>query len=400
MLQSWRWFGPTDPVSVSAVRQSGAEGIVSALHHIPAGVAWPVAEIHTRKAQIEDQLHDSALRWVVVESVPVHRSILIGERRRDQFIESFQETIRGIASTGIEVVCYNFMPVLDWIRTDLDYRLPDGSRALRFQGTALAAFDLYILQRRGAEDDYSDSTITGAEEYYRSLSDEGRDLLTRNILAGLPGADRSYDLEGFRKILEEFLGIGPEELRENLLYFQSSVVPVADALGVRLALHPDDPPSPLLGLPRVVSAPEDLMVLFAANPSPANGLTFCTGSFGSHPENDVEKMAREFADRIHFVHLRNVIRDGNGFVESGHLTGDVDMLEVVRAISNEEDRRRSIGRVDHEIPMRPDHGPLLLDDLDRRTLPGYSTIGRLKGLAELRGLELAVRRSETPSRAP
>ncbi len=394
MLQCWRWFGPDDPVSLSHIRQSGATGIVTALHDIPAGEVWPAEGISARKRIIEEApTNATRLQWTVVESVPVHRGIMTGSSDRDRLVDAYRETLRNVASSGIRVVCYNFMPLLDWSRTDLDFLLPDGSKALRFQWSALAAFDLHILERAGAEDDYDEKTTRKAGDLFRRMDTTQQDTLTETILAGLPGADRSYGLSDFRSALQEFRDIGPDELRGNLIYFQSAIAPVAEEVGIRMAIHPDDPPFPILGLPRVVSTGEDIRELLEATPSSANGLTLCTGSLGARPDNDVADIARTFADRIHFVHLRNIRReDDRSFHESDHLDGEVDMFDVVRVIVGEE-KRRGAGRPDHAIPMRPDHGHQMLDDLGKRTFPGYSAIGRLRGLAELRGLELGVRRS-------
>ncbi len=395
MLESWRWYGPDDPVSLSDIRQAGAEGIVSALHHIPVGKVWSVDAIQTHRGLIENEGSSTAsLRFVVVESVPVHESIKRGGADRDRHIEVFAETLRNIARCGIATVCYDFMPILDWSRTDLGFRYHDGSRALRFQWNACAAFDIHILERPEAARDYDEETVRRAADVFQTMNDRERAKLTTTILAGLPGTDRSYDLPAFRTAVAEYRDVSSDRLRDNLVYFQQAITPVAEEAGIRLAIHPDDPPFSILGIPRVVSTEYDLRALFEATESPANGLTLCAGSLGSRPDNDVVNITRAFAERIHFVHLRNVRREEDRtFHESNHLDGDVDMFGVVATIVEEENRRRQAGRPDSVIPMRPDHGHQMLDDLKKETRPGYSAIGRLRGLAELRGLELGVRRA-------
>jgi mannonate dehydratase len=388
MEQTWRWFGPSDPITLADIKQTGATGIVTALHEVPNGQVWTAEAIADRKKLIEA----SGLTWSIVESVPVHEDIKRGGRRRDHWIEAYQQSLRNLAANGIDVVCYNFMPILDWTRTDLRYVLPDGGWALRFDQDAFAAFDLFILARAGAEAEYDDAATARARKYYDALPEKGRDLLAANIIAGLPGSEEAYTLDTLREMLATYADIDADALRENLGYFLRAVVPVAAEVGLRMAIHPDDPPRPLLGLPRVVSTREDARWLLDAAPSEANGLTFCTGSFGVRADNDLVAMATEFASRIYFTHLRSTVREEDplSFHEGVHVLGDVDMVGVVSALVTEERRRVSEGGP--RISLRPDHGHQLLDDQRRASNPGYSLIGRLKGLAEVRGVELAVRR--------
>jgi mannonate dehydratase len=388
MEATWRWFGPKDPITLSDIRASGATGVVTALHEVPTGAPWSAEAIAERKALIQE----SGLSWSVVESVPVHEDIKAGRPGRDRWIAAYQQSLRNLAANGIDIVCYNFMPILDWTRTDLRYVLPDGGWALRFDQDAFAAFDLFILARAGAGAEYDDEDVARARAYYENLSHRGRELLAANIIAGLPGAQEQYTLQSLRQMLATYADIDAGGLRENLGYFLRAVVPVAHEVGVRLAIHPDDPPRPLLGLPRVVSTAQDTQWLLDAAPSAANGLTFCTGSFGVRADNDLVAMAAHFAPRIYFAHLRSTQREANpaSFHEADHLGGDVDMVGVVAALVTEERRREADGGP--RIPLRPDHGHQLLYDQHRESNPGYSLIGRLKGLAELRGMELAVRR--------
>jgi len=388
MEQTWRWFGPSDPITLADIRQTGATGIVTALHEVPNGQVWTTQAIADRKTLIEA----SGLTWSVVESVPVHEDIKRGDPKRDHWIEAYQQSLRNLADNGIDVVCYNFMPILDWTRTDLRYVLADGGWALRFDQDAFAAFDLFILARPGADADYDETATTRARAHFDGLSADGRELLVRNIIAGLPGAEEGYTLDTLRTMLATYAQIDADDLRENLGYFLRAVVPVAQEVGVRLAIHPDDPPRPLLGLPRVVSTRDDTRWLLDAAPSVANGLTFCTGSFGVRADNDLAAMATEFASRIYFAHLRSTVREEDpfSFHEGVHVSGDVDMVGVMAAIVTEERRRDPDGGP--RISLRPDHGHQLLDDQRRASNPGYSLIGRLKGLAELRGMELAVNR--------
>ena len=381
LLETMRWYGPQDHVSLADIRQAGASGIVTALHEIPNGAVWPLEKIQERKKLIED----SGMQWTVVESVPVHEEIKTRTGDFKLYIRNYQNTIKNLAETGIKTICYNFMPVLDWTRTDLSYCLPDGAKALQFDLAALAAFDLYILNRPNAEKDYSDEILKGARQHFDGLTDIEKEKLKRTIIAGLPGSEEGYTIEDFRNALATYDRIDDDVLAENLALFLEEIIPVAERCEVKMALHPDDPPFSILGLPRVVSSADDVKRILARPASNSNGLTFCTGSFGVRPDNDLVSMVNQFADRIHFVHLRSTRRDEHGnFYEEGHLQGDVPMFDVVASlmkINNE---------TDDEIPMRPDHGHQILDDLNKTSNPGYSAIGRLKGLAELRGLMYAL----------
>lgn len=391
MEQSWRWFGPGDVVPLHAIRQAGARGVVTALHDIPYGEVWTPDAIRARKAEIGAD-PSLGLHWNVVESLPIHERIKLGEGDLAPLFEAYRASMRNLAAAGVKIICYNFMPVVDWTRTELRHPLPGGGSALRFNAHEYAAFDCFMLQRPGAEAEHA-AVMPKARAWFEAASESDKATLLASIMAGLPGAFDRYDIPGLRLMLARYDAITADGLRENLIRFLREVIPTAEDCGIRMAIHPDDPPRPMMGLPRIVSGADDLAALLEAVPSGANGLTFCTGSLGAGAHNDVPAMARRFAENIHFVHLRNVAKEADGsFMEAEHLGGDTDMVAVIEALLAEQGRRRDAGDARWRLPFRPDHGHELLDDVGKASFPGYSAIGRLKGLAELRGVMTAVSR--------
>lgn len=400
MRQTWRWFGPKDLASIDDMVQAGVEGVVSALHHVPNGVVWTPEEIARRQQEIAHRKdgRPSGIAWEVIESLPVSEDIKKQKGDWRAHIANYKTSMQNVAAAGLEVICYNFMPVLDWTRTNLRYELPSGGTCMRFDINDFAVFDIHLLQRQGAEGDYSNEVTDEAARRFRQMSEGEKQTLARNITTALPGSTETMTMDRVREHLGEYGAISPEQLRRHFVDFLSEIMPLAEKLGLRFACHPDDPPFALLGLPRIMSTEADYRALLSAVDSPANGMTLCSGSLGARPDNDLPGMMRRLGDRVHFLHLRNVKRDAEAiagsFYEAEHLGGDTDMVALIAAVITEERRRRAAGRADHRIPMRPDHGQDILDDLGRRSQPGYPTIGRLKGLAELRGVTKALEHSQ------
>lgn len=390
MEQCWRWFGPDDVVTLAQARQAGATGIVNALHQIPYGVVWSIEEIEKRQAIVRSD-KSLGLEWKVVESLPIHESVKIGEGELESIFENYRQSMRNLAACGLEVICYNFMPVLDWTRTELAHKLPGGGTALRFNLHEYVALDHFMLKRKGADEGHSAEVMDKAKAWFDQSSQADRDRLLSSVMAGLPGAFDRYDLPGLARILERYAGMTHDKLRANLKRFLEAIIPTAEEVGIRMCIHPDDPPRSLFGLPRICSTEDDIGYILGSVDSPANGLTLCSGSLGANPKNDVPGIARRFADKIWFAHLRNVAKDLDGsFMEAEHLGGDTDMVALVDALMAEEQRRKAAGLTAWQIPMRPDHGHELLDDVGKGSFPGYPAVGRLRGLAELRGVMTAL----------
>ena len=390
MIKTWRWYGEHDNVSFSDIKQAGVTNLVTSLFDVPYGEVWTKEEILKRKETIEK----NGMTWLVTESIPVHEDIKTQTGDYLRYIENYKKSIENLGACGINTVCYNFMPIMDWTRTDIHYKLENGARALRFEIIAFIAFDLFILKRENAENDYTKDQIIKARDYFDKLREKEVVALTEVLIANLPGTDEKYTIAEFRNLLNKYKNIDRNKLKKHLFYFLREIIPIAEKSGVKMGIHPDDPPFPLLGLPRIVSTEEDVEELLGAVESPNNGLTFCTGSFGVRADNDLPKMFNHFADKVHFIHLRSTIRDELGnFQEATHLGGDVDMYAIIKNILLEQARRKQEGLVDHNIPMRPDHGHQMMDDLDKFYYPGYSNIGRMKGLAELTGLEYGIEKS-------
>ena len=395
MRYAWRWYGPSDPVMISDVAQTGANEVVTALHQIANGEVWTIEDIKVRLKEVEwDSINDRAtnLKWTIVESVPVHEDIKKRVNKYSEYIENYKKTLINLGKCGIRTVIYNFMPILDWTRTDLAYEMPSGARALNFDEDVFATFELFILKRKGAQKGYSDVQINKAKAIFDSMSSDDISKLTRTIIAGLPGAEESFTLDEFSEVLKEYKDISADDLRNNLIMFLNDIMPTAEKAGIKMAIHPDDPPRPILGLPRIMSNINDIDILLNSVPSKSNGLNLCAGSFGVNADNDLVKMMKLYGDRVYFVHMRSVRRTGNSFLEDEHLKGSVDLFSLTKSVLEEERKRKLIGNDENEIPIRSDHGQQMLDDLSKKTNPGYSCIGRMKGLAEVKGMALAIER--------